>query len=164
MRQKGARETDIETPIAYRVEHADFAGELERVVEDGQDGTRHQAHAARALCRGREEQQGVGAVTAVIVKIMLDDSDMEEPETLRFLHQIERISKVIGTRFLVGPYIGKKLHAKLHTVEDTVTALPVNLNDWLSAARVQPAIQLQRGRSSSARSPAMRKMPARGSP
>src|SRR5215469_14985002 len=141
VRQEGARETDIETPIAYRVEHADFAGELERVVEDGQHGTRHQAHAARALCCGGKEQHRVGAVTAVVMKIMLDDTDMGETEALRFLYEIERVAKVFGAGFLFGPYIRKKLHAKLHAVEDTLARLPVNLRSALRASIVKTAAQ-----------------------
>jgi len=41
VRQEGAREADIEAAAANRVQHADFAGELQRMVEDRQHRARH---------------------------------------------------------------------------------------------------------------------------
>ena len=114
VRQKSAGKTDIETPAADRVQHADLTGELERMVKDRQYGTRHQARAPRALRGGGEEQHRVGAVPAVVMKIMLDDADVRKHELLCLLHKGESIAKILGTGFLIGPDIGKKLHAKLH--------------------------------------------------
>ena len=115
VRQKGTREPDIEAAVADRVQHADFAGELQRMVEDRQHRTRHQPRPARALSRGGEKQHWVGAVPAVVMKIMLDDADVGEPEFLRFFHQAKRITKILGAGFLLGPDVGKKLDAEFHT-------------------------------------------------
>ena len=114
VRQKGAREADIEATAADRIEHADFAGELERVIEDRQHRTRHQVRAACALSSGREKQHRVGAVPAIVMKIMLDDADVGKPEPLGLLHKRERIAKVIRCRFLIWPDVGKKLQTELH--------------------------------------------------
>jgi len=92
----------------------DFAGELQRMVEDRQHGTRHQPRPARALRRGGEKQHRVGAVPAIVMKIMLDNADVREPEFLGLFREIERLAKVVRARFLLGPDIGKKLHAELH--------------------------------------------------
>jgi hypothetical protein len=107
VRQKGTREPDIEAAIADRVQHADFAGELQRMVEDRQHRTRHQPRPARALSRGGEKQHWVGAVPAVVMKIMLDDADVGEPEFLRLFHQAKRITKILGAGFLLSLTSGK---------------------------------------------------------
>src|SRR6516225_506402 len=85
VRQEGAREADIEPSVADRVEHADFAGELQRVVEDRQYGPGYQTCAAGALGGSSEEQHRVGAVAAIVMKIMFDDANMRKPEFLGLL-------------------------------------------------------------------------------
>jgi hypothetical protein len=79
-RQKSPREPDIEAPAADRVQHADLAGELERVVEYRQDRARHQTGTMRTL-RGRgQKEHRVRAVAAIVMKIMLDDANVGESE------------------------------------------------------------------------------------
>ena len=80
MRQEGAREADVEATAADRIKHADFAGELQRVIKDRQHRTRHQPRPARTLSCGGEKQHWVGTVPAIVMKIMLDNADVREPE------------------------------------------------------------------------------------
>src|SRR5205085_2018015 len=115
VRQESAREADIEAPAADRVEHADFAGELQRVIEDRQYRTRHQPRPPRALSGGGEKQHRVGAVPAIVMKVMLDDADMRKPEYFALLSKTQRITKVLGAGFLIRPAVRKKLHAEFHT-------------------------------------------------
>src|SRR6185437_4200038 len=114
VRQEGAREADIEPPVADRVEHADLAGELQRVVEDGKHRAGDQPHAPCALRGGGQEQHGVGAVAAVIVEIMLDDAGMGEAESFGFLGDVERFGEIVARRFLLGLHVGKELDAEFH--------------------------------------------------
>ena len=88
VRQEGAREADIEATATDRIQHADLAGELQRVVEDRQHSTRNQPRVAGALSGGSEEQHRVGAVPAVVMKIMLDNADVREPELIGLLRKI----------------------------------------------------------------------------
>jgi len=44
--------------------------------------------AACALSSGREKQHRVGAVPAIVMKIMLDDADVREPEFLGLFHEL----------------------------------------------------------------------------
>jgi hypothetical protein len=116
VRQKGAGEPDIEAPAADRIQHPDFTGELQRMIEDRQHRTCHQPRPTRALSRSGEKQHRVGAVPVIVMKIMLDDADVREPEFLGLFRKIERLAKVVGSGFLLGPDIGKKLHAEFHFV------------------------------------------------
>src|SRR5205807_6155407 len=92
----------------------DLAGQFQRVVEGRQHRTGDKPRPAWALGRRREKHDRVGAVAAVIMKIMLDDADMAEAEAVGFLGQVERLLKISFGRFLLGPDIGKELHAELH--------------------------------------------------
>ena len=48
------------------------------------------------------------------MKIMLDDADVREPELLGLFRERERVAKVVGAGFLIGPDVGEKLNAELH--------------------------------------------------
>src|SRR6516165_9240123 len=48
------------------------------------------------------------------MKIMFDDADVGEPESFGFLGKRERVAKIVGAGFLIGPDVGKKLHAEFH--------------------------------------------------
>ena len=114
VRQKGAGKADIEASVTDCIQHADFTGELQRVVKDRQYRSGHQPRPVRALGGSGEEQHRVWAVPAIIMKIMLDDADVREPELIRLFHKRERIAKVIRTRLLLGPHVGKELQTKSH--------------------------------------------------
>ena len=126
VRQKSTRKADVEAAAADRVEHADFAGQLQRMIEDRQHGASHQARAACALGRGGEKQHRVGAVAAIVVKVMLDDANMRESELFRLLREVERVAKIVGTGFLIRSDIRKKLHAKLHFGPSQARTLPTS--------------------------------------
>jgi hypothetical protein len=114
MRQKSARKADIEPPAGNRVEHRDLTRKLQRVVERRQHRTSHQACPHGALRRGSEEDDRVGAVAAVIVKVVLDDADMGETEAVGFLREVERLAEILLGRTILRPHIREKLHAELH--------------------------------------------------
>ena len=94
MRQKCTGKPDIEPPATDRVEHADLAGELERMVEDRQNRPGDQTSPARALGGSRQKNHRVRAVAAIIMEIMLDDPDVSEAEIIRLLREGERLSNV----------------------------------------------------------------------
>src|SRR5215471_4301957 len=87
------------------------------MVEHRQHRARHQPRAARALGGGGEEEHRVGAIAAIVMKIMLDDADVRKSERLGFLGEGKRITKIVRTGFLIGSDIGKELHPKLHAGE-----------------------------------------------
>ncbi len=114
VRQKGAREADIEPAAAQRIEHRDLAGQLQRVVEDRQHRPGHQPRLARPHRRRRQEHDRVGAVAAVVMKIMLDDADMAVAEPIGLFRQVQRFAEIGFRRFFIRPDVGKELHAELH--------------------------------------------------
>ena len=84
---------------------------------------------------------------------MLDDADVAVAQPFGFLDQIERLAKIVGTGFLLGPDIGKKLHAELHCGDPgqrtarSRTAAPNeacgcdgNIRSRRSRARTQPRL------------------------
>jgi hypothetical protein len=112
--QERPGEPDIETAVTDRVEHTDLAGKLERMVEDRQHRACNQAGTARALRRGRQKQHWVRAIAAIIMKIVLNYSNMGKSELFRFFGDPQRIIKIFGTRFPLGWHIRKKLNTELH--------------------------------------------------
>jgi hypothetical protein len=114
VRQKSASKPDIEPAAADRIQHADLTGELQRMVEHRQRRARHEPGMAGALRSRGQKKHRVRAVPAIVMKIMLDDADVGEAELFRLLGEDERILKIFGSRFLLGPYVGKELHTELH--------------------------------------------------
>ena len=49
-----------------------------------------------------------------MMEIVLDDADMAEAEPVGLLGEVERFLEILFGRFLLGPHIGKELHAELH--------------------------------------------------
>ena len=76
VRQKGAGEAHLEPPAGDRIQHADLAGQLERVVEHRQHRPGHHARGPAALRGGGQEDDRVGAVAAVSVEVVLDRADV----------------------------------------------------------------------------------------
>src|SRR5215470_18327944 len=85
VRKKRARKSDVEPPARNAVEHRDFAGELERVVEYGQHRAGDEAHRPRALRYGGEENDWIGAVAAITGEIVLDSACVGKAQSFRFL-------------------------------------------------------------------------------
>ena len=84
------------------------------MVEGRQYRAGHQPRSPCPLRRGREKHDRVRAVAAVMVEIVLDDADMAEAQPVGFLGKVERFLEILFPRFLLGPHIGKELHAELH--------------------------------------------------
>ena len=114
MRQKGAGKPDIEPAAADRVQHSDLAGQLERMIEDGQHGASYQTGLARALGGRRQKNHRVRAVAAIMMEIMLDDPDMSEAEIIRLFRKSERLSEILCPSFLFRLDVGKELYPELH--------------------------------------------------
>ena len=81
VRQERAREADIEPAAGDGVEHADLARELERMIEDRQHRAGDESGALRARRCGGEEDDRVGAVAAILVKVVLDGTDVAKPSS-----------------------------------------------------------------------------------
>ena len=114
VRQERARKADVEPSAGNAVEHADLAGELERMVEHRQHRAGDEPHGLGALRGGAEKHDRVRAVAAVAVEIVLDRARVGEAQLVGFLGDRERLRVVVG-RALVGMIDGgKKLHTELH--------------------------------------------------
>ena len=95
-------------PSRDRIEHRDLAGELERVVEDRQHRAGDQPRSLRALRRGGEEDDRVGAVAAIGMEIVLDGADMAPAVAIGKLGRGAGIrSKYCWPDFSAGPTSGK---------------------------------------------------------
>src|SRR5262249_25870194 len=94
----------------------DFAGELERVVEHGQHRAGDEAHRLRALRRGGEENDWIGAIAAVTGEVVLDRARVRKAQWFRFFRDRKRLGVVIGGALVGVVDGGKKLHAELHGV------------------------------------------------
>ena len=114
VRQEGAREADLEPAAGDRVEHADLARELERVVEHGQHGASDQPRLAGALGGGGEKEHRIGAVAAIAMEIVLDDPHMAVAEPVAQPDQFEAFREILRAGLLPRPDIRKELHAEFH--------------------------------------------------
>src|SRR5262245_56947742 len=72
VRQKRARKSGIESPARNAVEHRDFAGELERVIEHRKHRAGHEAYRFRPLRDGGEKDDWIRAIAAVTGEVVLD--------------------------------------------------------------------------------------------
>jgi hypothetical protein len=91
VRQERARETDVEPAVADRVEFRDLSRQLERVVEGRDARAGYQARGLRALRGSGEEEQRIGAVAAIVVKVVLDDANVRVAQRLRTLRDLEAV-------------------------------------------------------------------------
>ncbi len=114
VRQERAREPDFESSARDRVEHADLAGELERMVEHRQHRAGDQARASRPLGGGGEEDDRVRAVAAVLVEVVLDGADVGESQRVAQGDQVETLGEVAVRRLGVGADVGEELNPELH--------------------------------------------------
>ncbi len=114
VRQKRAREADVEPAAADAVEHRDFAGELERVVENRQHGTGDEPCFRRAHRGGGKKDDRVGTVAAVVVKIMFDDAHVRVADAIGRFGDSQAVAEVVRRRFLFGLDVGEELNAELH--------------------------------------------------
>src|SRR6516162_11349824 len=84
------------------------------MIEDGQHRARYQAGMARALCRGGQEHDRVRAIAAVVMEVMLDNTDVREAEPVASLGERQRLVKILCRRFLLGFDVRKELDAEFH--------------------------------------------------
>jgi hypothetical protein len=111
VRQERAREADVEPPARDGIEHADLAGQLERIVEDREHRAGYQR--TRPLRSGAQEYDRVGAVAAVGLKIVPTVRTCVKPS----LSASAAMSKGRGNNR--GPaslrrHVGEKLQPELH--------------------------------------------------
>ena len=114
MGQECPRHADIRPPAGNGIEHRDFAGEFERVVECRQHRAGDQARLFRALRRRRQENDGVGTVTAIGMEIMLDGADMRVAVLIAQVDKAQRFFPVIPPGFFRRPHIGEKADPEFH--------------------------------------------------
>ena len=114
VRQERARKADVEPAVADPVDFGDFGRELERVVEGRDACPGYQPRGLRALRGGREKQQRVWAVAAIVMKVVLDRADVRVAERLRALDDLEAVAVVLRRRLVLRAYVGKELHAEFH--------------------------------------------------
>ncbi len=114
VRQEGAGEADIEPSARDCIQHADLAGELERMIENRHDGSGDEPRAPGARRGGGEEDDRVGRIAAVALEIMLDGADMGKAERVGFLGDGERFREIGARALLLGSDAGEELHSELH--------------------------------------------------
>ena len=74
--QERPGKADFRTTARNRVQHADLAGQFQRVVEYRQDSPGHDPGVLGPLRCCRQENDRVGAVAAIGMEIVLNGSDM----------------------------------------------------------------------------------------
>src|SRR6185437_7680370 len=84
------------------------------MVEDRQHRAGDEAHLPRALRGGGEEDDGIGAVAAIAVEIMLDGAHMAVAELVAELGEIEALVPIVLRRFLVRTDVRKELDTEFH--------------------------------------------------
>ncbi len=112
---EGPRDADVEPAAADGVEHRELAGQLQRMIEDGQHRAGDHPHAPRPLAAGGEEETGVGAVAAVGREVVLDDLDAVVAQVVRDLGQLEHLLEVLAAGDPVGLGVGEVVDPELHT-------------------------------------------------
>src|SRR5207247_1769035 len=135
---EGARESDVETAARNAVEHADLAGELEGIVEHRQHRAGYKTHGLGALRSGAQENDRVGAVTAVAVEIMLDRARVAITQLVRFFRNHERLGVVVDGALVGMVDRRKELHTELH-VAPCSRSLAWNSGDGGDAAHYRAA-------------------------
>jgi hypothetical protein len=116
VRQEGAREADVEAAAGNGVQHGDFAGELDRVVEGRHDRAGDESHGLGARRRRRQEHDRIRAIAAITLEIMLDRTRVGVAERLGLLGDGEAFGKILRGALVARSEIGKKLYAELHAI------------------------------------------------
>ena len=107
--QEGPSEPAVQAAVGDRVQHADLAGYLQRVVEDRQHGAGEQPRLAGALGGRGEEDMGRRAVTAVGFEVMLNRADLGEAEFVAEAGQVQAFVPILLPRFFFGADVGEEL-------------------------------------------------------
>ena len=114
MRQKRARKTDFEPAFADRVEHADLARKLQRVIEGRQTRAGYQLYPPAPLSSRAKENDRIGRITAVPVKVMFNDADVMKSELIGLGDHAQAFIEVDVRRPLLRRYIGEKIDSSFH--------------------------------------------------
>ena len=114
VRQERPRHADLQPPAGHRVQHADFARDLERMIENRQDGAGNQARLPGPLRCRREEDDRVGAIPAIGVKIMLDGTDVGIAIDVGEIRQLKTLGEILRARFFLRLHTGEELHPEFH--------------------------------------------------
>src|SRR5581483_440093 len=112
--QEGPGETDLEPPAADRVEHADLAGQFQRVVEDRQHRSGDQAKTPAPLGGGGKEHDRAGRVAAIVVAVVLDDPDVVVAQHIGAFDEVEAFTEVASGRFLLRSDIREEVDTDVH--------------------------------------------------
>ena len=114
VRQEGAGETDLDAAVGDRVDHADLAGELQRIVEHRQHRAGDEPDGPRDRGGGAEEDQRVGAVAAIRMEVVLHRPHAGIAELLGVLRELQRLIPILRGRFLIRADRREELDAKFH--------------------------------------------------
>src|SRR6266446_5537437 len=88
VRQEGAREANLDAALGDRIDHADLAGKLQRIVKHRKHRTGDQPHLTRDRGRRAQENQWIGAIAAVRVEIVFDRPHVGVAELLGELREL----------------------------------------------------------------------------
>ena len=95
LRDEGAAEAHVEAAVAEVVEHRQLGGELDGVVEGGDDRARDRPDPRRAGGDGGQEHDGIRRVAAVVEEVVLDRLDRVEAELVGALGQAQALREVL---------------------------------------------------------------------
>jgi hypothetical protein len=111
---EGPRHPHVEPSPAERVEHRELPGQLQGMVERGQDRAGDHAHARRPLGARGQEHGRVRAVATVGREVVLDHLHAVVAEGVRPLGQGQRLLEVLPGRDPVRAAVGEEADAELH--------------------------------------------------
>ena len=98
--RKARAKPDIQPSVAQRIQHRQFAGELQRIVERRQHRAGDQPRLLRQLRGGGQEHHGIGAVAAIRMEVMLHGPDMAVAITVAQGDEPQRLLPIVARGFL----------------------------------------------------------------
>src|SRR5580700_5870581 len=113
VRQERAGETDLKPACADSVEHADLAGQFQRRVKRRQYCAGDEPHLRGALRHRGEEDQRIGAVTAVGLEVVLDLANMGVAKLVGQAREMNRLAEILRGGFLRRINAGEEVEAEL---------------------------------------------------
>src|SRR2546426_4064898 len=114
LRDERAAEAHVEATVADVVQRRQLGRELDGMVEGRADRAGDRAEPLRARRDGREEDDGIRRVTAVVIEVMLDGLDGVESELVSALGQAQGLGEVLRGRIVARPERREEVETELH--------------------------------------------------
>ncbi len=122
LRHERAGDADFQPAVRQPVQHADLSRQLQRIIEHRQHRAGDDPRLLADLRGGAQEHDGVGAVTAIGMKIMFDRPDMGVTVFVRQSDQLQTFIEILARGFFFRLHARKKLHPEFHLYPPAWTA------------------------------------------